>query len=78
MCQWRSCDDDITGGAANDQLTGGMHRHVHLADTAANNGEDTISDFTTTDVLNLSAFVADDEPTATVADTATSEAATDR
>ena len=40
-------DDTITGGAGNDTITGGAGADtIVFADTAANNGEDTIKDFT--------------------------------
>jgi len=40
-------DDTITGGAGNDTITGGAGDDtIVFADTAANNGEDTIKDFT--------------------------------
>jgi len=52
-------DDTISGGAGNDTLTGGNGRDTFIFEkTAAANGADTITDFTSVDVLDLSGFVS--------------------
>jgi Ca2+-binding RTX toxin-like protein len=61
-------DDTITGGVGNDTLTGnGGSDTFVFADSAANNGSDTITDFTTGgggDILDFSAFAVDGNGTA--------------
>jgi Ca2+-binding RTX toxin-like protein len=51
--------DTITGGAGNDTLVGGLGADTFVfADTAANNGSDTITGFVSgTDILDVDAFM---------------------
>ncbi|NLE59076.1 MAG: calcium-binding protein [Planctomycetes bacterium] len=68
--------DIITGGSGDDGLAGGADADTFvLAQTATDNGDDTISDFTASDVLNFSAFATGDAPAGTVEDTSTGDQA---
>ena len=58
-------NDTINGGAGNDTLTGGTGNDAYtlgagtdtVVFTASSNGSDTVADFTTSDVLNVSAYL---------------------
>ena len=63
---WLAGLSTITGAAGADSLTGGADTFVFAA-TAANNGDDTITDFTVgagNDVLDVSAFITISDVTA--------------
>lgn len=69
-------DDTIRGDQGGDTLTGGSGKDTfQFEDTAANNGNDTVTDFGSTDILDFTAFATDDAPAGTVSDTGTSNQA---
>lgn len=69
-------NDTIRGLGGNDQATGGAGADTFVFEaTAGANGLDTITDFSTSDVLDFTAFAGANTPTATVADTSTANQA---
>lgn len=63
-------DDLFSGGAGADSLTGGTGADTFRFEaTAVANGNDTITDFSTSDIMDFTAFAGDNDVTATVADT---------
>ncbi|HPD32138.1 MAG TPA: hypothetical protein PLL20_19265 [Phycisphaerae bacterium] len=72
-------DDTINGGDGDDSLTGGAGADTFEFEAdAATNGDDTISDFTTDDALDLNTNAGFDQAiAATVADTSTAATAWD-
>lgn len=62
--------DTIEGRGGDDTLSGGAGPDTFILEaTAAANGGDTITDFTTSDMLDLTAFAGGDAPSGTIADT---------
>ena len=69
-------DDVIQGEAGADSLTGGTGTDTFTFEaTAVLNGVDVITDFSTSDALDVSGFAGDNDLTATVADSSTGGAA---
>jgi len=61
--------DTIEGRGGDDTLLGGAGPDTFILEaTAAANGSDTITDFTTSDMLDMTAFVGGDAPSGTIAD----------
>jgi len=66
--------DRLQGNGGDDVLSGGAGPDTFILEsTAAANGSDTINDFATSDMLDVTAFASDDAPSGTVADGASGD-----